>query len=70
MLYVEYLLRKRNQSVKDFADECGVTRCTIHHYLTGFRFPNTDNFMTIAKVLGITAEELYINWYREVKEND
>lgn len=68
MLYIEYLMRSRNLSVKDLASECGVTRCTMHHYLTGFRFPNTDNFMAIASVLGITAEELYKNWYKEVKE--
>ena len=68
MLYIEYLIRSRNMSVKEFANKCGVTRCTMHHYLTGFRFPNTVNFMTIAEELGITAEELYRNWFREVKE--
>lgn len=68
MLFIEYLIRKRKLSVKEFAAECGVTRCTMCHYLTGFRFPNTDNFMSIANALGITAEELYRNWYREVKE--
>lgn len=68
MLFIEYLIKSRNLSVKEFAAECGVTRCTMYHYITGFRFPNTDNFMTIAEKLNITAEELYKNWYREVKE--
>lgn len=70
MSFLAYLIKQNYSSVKEFATECGVTRCTMYHYITGFRFPNTDNFMTIAEKLNISAEELYRNWYREVKEND
>ena len=68
MLYVEYLIRRKYKSVKEFADVCGVTRCTMHHYLNRFRLPNTFNFMTIADKLDVTAEHLFKNWYKEVEE--
>ena len=67
MYYIEYLIRAKFPSVKDFADACGITRCTVHHYITGFRFPNTHNFMTMANELNMSAEELYKNWFREVR---
>lgn len=70
MSFLAYLIKRRYPSIKEFAAECSVTRCTMYHYITGFRFPNTDNFMTIAEKLNITAEELYKNWYKEVNEYD
>lgn len=67
MIYIEHLIRTQYHSVRAFADNCGIANCTIHHYITGTRFPSTDNFMTMASALNVTAEDLYNNWFREVK---
>lgn len=70
MRYPEYLIKKQYPSMRAFADVCGVCPCTMSHYISGVRFPNTHNFMTMANKLHVTAEQLYKYWYREVKTDD
>lgn len=66
MRYIEYLVKRKYKSLSDFATACDIPKCTMHHYFSGTRFPNTHNFMTIATNLDVTAEHLYENWYREI----
>lgn len=70
MRYLEYLIKRKYSSQRSFADVCGITPCAMSHYISGVRFPNTHNFMTMANKLHVTAEQLYKYWYREVKTDD
>lgn len=70
MRLIAYLVHERFGSLRKFASICDIPDCTMHHYFTGLRFPNTHNFMTIARKLNVTAEYLYDNWYKEVKVDD
>lgn len=70
MHYLEYLIKRKYPSQRSFADVCGVSPCSMSHYISGTRFPHTDIFMTMANKLDVTAEQLYKSWYREVKTDD
>lgn len=70
MRYPEYLIKKQYPTLRSFATVCGICPCTMSHYISGVRFPSTHNFMTMAQELNVTAEHLYENWYKEVKNND
>ena len=67
MRYIEYLVKEKFGTINNFAAACDIPQCTMHHYFSNLRFPNTHNFMTIADKLHISAELLYDNWYKEVQ---
>ena len=68
MHYLEYLVRKQYPSLNKFVDVTGLNRRTFWGYLSGRTFPSTDNFMMLADKLNVSAETLYKNWFREVKQ--
>ena len=65
MRYFEYLLKTRIKTVKAFANKTGLNESVIYTYIEGRRFPSVPSFMLCAEAFGITAEELWKNWFRE-----
>lgn len=64
-LKIKRLIEKnRRLQQKDLADALGVTGKTAHNYLNGHTKISADQVPAIAKLLGLTIEELY----REDKE--
>lgn len=65
MRYFEYLVRTRFKSVRAFCRASGLDQSTVYAYMSGRRFPSVPTFMLFVEMFGITAEELWKNWYKE-----
>lgn len=69
MRYFEYLLKTHYETVKAFSHKTGLNEGAIYTYMEGRRFPSVPSFMLCAEAFGITAEDLWNNWYKEYSLN-
>ena len=66
-----YELRKKNQlSQEAFADKLGVSRQAVSKWELGESLPDTDNLITIAKLFGVSLDELVGNTVNQSKVPD
>lgn len=55
---LQTLLQQRGLSQTDAADLCGMSVARLHNYVTGYRTPDLDTVMRMAKALGVTTDYL------------
>lgn len=65
MRYFEYLVRTKFKTVRAFCRESGLDQSNVYSYMSGRRFPSVPTFMLFVDLFGISAEELWKNWYKE-----
>jgi len=63
----EIRLNKRITQV-ELAKRVGIRQQTISHYETGRAKPSLDVAVKLAKVLGVSVEEIYEAWRKEIKK--
>lgn len=57
-MQVKVELVERGLEQKDLADQVGINRVTMSHYMTGKRSMPMPTFMKVAEVLGLTPAAL------------
>ena len=67
MTLKEIRLNKRITQV-ELAKRVGIRQQTISHYETGRAKPSLDVAVKLAKVLGVSVEEIYEAWRKEIKK--
>jgi transcriptional regulator with XRE-family HTH domain len=55
---LQAILKQRDLSQTDAADLCGMSVARFHNYYTGYRRPDVDTVMRMAKALGVTTDYL------------
>lgn len=57
-LQLQAILRQRDLSQTDAAELCGMSVARFHNYYTGYRKPDLDTAMRMAKALKVTTDYL------------
>ena len=57
---VRWQMRRKGYTQEELAEELGINRVTLNGYLTGKNMPNFRFVTKLAKVLGCTPNDLYI----------
>ena len=52
------LLKERNMTQKEFAQKVGISEVSMSRYITNQRTPKGTTVLNMARVLGVTPEEL------------
>ena len=55
---LQAILKDRDLSQTDAAETCGMSVARFHNYVTGYRTPDLDTVMRMAKALGVTTDYL------------
>ena len=58
MTNLQRMRKKKGISQKEFADALGVTQGTVSAWESGRWDPTVENLRAVAKVLGVTVDEL------------
>jgi len=56
-------LKSKGKTQRKFADECGVSQPTVHDWVRGKKRPEGDNVARVAAVLGVTADEILLEFH-------
>lgn len=55
---IQYLRKQKGYSQEELADKVGVSRQAVSKWESGASDPSTTNLMALAKLFGVTAEEI------------
>lgn len=55
---IQYLRKQNGYSQEELADKVGVSRQAVSKWESGASDPSTTNLMALAKLFGVTAEEI------------
>ena len=55
---IQYLRKQKGYSQEELADKVGVSRQAVSKWESGASDPSTTNWMALAKLFGVTAEEI------------